>query len=82
MDTKLSEQIQATIDALELAQTQALLVTQTMRKQRLTFGLDYNHADDEIAQLTSKMRFLKQLAERRESAEAAAERTQTPDENT
>ena len=41
MDTKLSEQIQAMIDALELAQTQVVLVTQTMRKQRLTFGLDY-----------------------------------------
>jgi hypothetical protein len=82
MDTKLSEQIQATIDALELAQTQAAHVTLTMRKRRLTFGLDYNHADDEIAQLTSKMRFLKQLAERREPAEAAAERSQTPDENT
>ena len=71
MDTKLSEQIQATIDALALAHTQAVVVTQTMRKQRFTFGLDYNHADDDIAQLTSKMRFLKQLAER----------TQTPDEN-
>lgn len=82
MDRILSEQIQVTIDTLELAHTQAVVVTQTMRKQRLTFGLDYNHADDDIAQLTSKMRFLKQLAERRESAEAVVERSQTPDEST
>lgn len=64
MDTKLSEQIQVTIDALELAHTRAVVVMQTMRKQRVTFSLDYNHADDDIALLTSKMRILKQLAQR------------------
>jgi hypothetical protein len=37
-----------------------------MREQRLSFGLDYNHADHEIAQISSKMRFLKQLVERLE----------------
>jgi hypothetical protein len=74
-----SEQIQATIDALTLAHTQAALVSHTMRKQRASFGLDYSHMDDDIAQVTSKLRYLKRLAERRESAEAATERYMTPD---
>jgi hypothetical protein len=71
MDTTLSEKIQATIDALELAQAQAAHVSQTMRKQRISFGLDYNHVDDDIAHVTSKLRYLKRLAERREQAKAA-----------
>ena len=79
MDSKLSEQIQATIDALTLAQTQAALVSRTLRKQRVSFGLDYNYVDDDIAHVTSKLRYLKRLAERRESAEAVTERSATPD---
>jgi hypothetical protein len=79
VDSKLSEQIQATIDALTLAQTQAALVSRTLRKQRVSFGLDYNYVDDDIAHVTSKLRYLKRLAERRESAEAVTERSATPD---
>jgi hypothetical protein len=40
METKLSEQIQTTMDALALAQTQAALVTKAMSKQHISFGLD------------------------------------------
>ena len=40
METKLSAQIQATLDALALAQTQAALVTKAMSKQHISFGLD------------------------------------------
>jgi hypothetical protein len=79
VDSKLSEQIQATIDALTLAHTQAAFVSRTMSRQRVSFGLDYSHMDDDIAQFTSKLRYLKRLAERRESAEAATERLATPD---
>jgi hypothetical protein len=42
-------------------------------------GLYYSHTDDDIAQLASKLRYLKQLAERRERAEEATERDKPPD---
>ena len=42
MDTKLSEQIQATIDALELTQTQAVLLT--LRTGRGPAGSQATHA--------------------------------------
>jgi ABC-type enterochelin transport system ATPase subunit len=75
MATKLSEQIQATMDALALAQTQAALVALTMRKQSVYFGLDYSHFDDDIGHVTSRLRYAKQLAERRERAEAERDKT-------
>jgi hypothetical protein len=79
METKLSAQIQTTMDALALAQTQATLLTKAMSKQHISFGLDYSHVDDDIAHVTSKLRFLKQLAERRERAEEATTRTDAPE---
>ena len=69
VDAKLSEQIETVIDALTLSQTHAKLVKQTMKKQRVSFGLAYDHADDEINQLIGKLRYTKRLAERREQAE-------------
>jgi len=59
--------------------TQAALVTQAMSKQHISFGLGYSHLDDDIAHVTSKLRFLKQLAERREQAEEATTRTDAPE---
>ena len=44
MDGKLSEQIGAIIGALELAQSKAASVRQAMKKQRISFGLNYDHA--------------------------------------
>jgi hypothetical protein len=79
METTLSEQIQATIDVLTLAQTQAALISPRMRKQHVSFGLDYSHMDDDIAHVTSKLRYLLRLAERREAAEAATERDKPSD---
>jgi hypothetical protein len=66
MDPKLSEEIQAALDALALAQNNAAHVTRTLRKQRLYFGLEYSHFDDDIAQLLNKLRYMTFLAERRE----------------
>jgi hypothetical protein len=68
MDVKLSEQIEAVIDALTLSQKHANVVKHTMRKQRVSFGLAYDNADDDIAQLIRKLRYTKRLAERREEA--------------
>jgi len=68
MDAKLSEQIEAVIDALTLSHTHANVVKQAMRRQRISFGLAYDNADDDIAQLIGKLRYTKRLAERREQA--------------
>ena len=75
MNTNLSEEIETVIDALMLSQTYATLVKQTMKKQRVSFGLAYDHPDDEIAQLIGKLRYTKRLAERREQAEEQSHST-------
>ena len=66
MDTMLSAQIQAALDALAFAQTEAERVTQTMRMQGVYFGLSLSHVDQEVAQLIAKLRYLKELAKRKE----------------
>jgi hypothetical protein len=78
VDRKLSEQIEAVIDALTLSHTQAKHVAQTMKKLRISFGLTFDHPDDEITQLIGRLRYMKLLAERRERAEAAAENDKPP----
>lgn len=70
MNTTLSEQIEAVIDSLTLAHTQAVHVKQAMKKRRISFGLSYDHSDDDIAQMIGKLRYIKLMAVRREAAEA------------
>jgi hypothetical protein len=79
MDEKLSEQIEAVIDALTLSHTRAEIVMRTMRKQRVHFGLEYDHPDSDIKQQINKLRYMQRVAQRRESADAATVRNQTPD---
>ena len=69
MDAKLSEQIEAVIDALTLSHMEATGVRQTMKKQRISFGLSFDHADGDIAQIIGKLRYMKRPAERREQVE-------------
>jgi len=66
VDAKLSEEIEAVIDALNVPHTLAKHVTQSMRQQRISFGLLYSFPDDDIGQLIDKLRYIKFLAERRE----------------
>jgi TorA maturation chaperone TorD len=66
MEKTLAEQIQEVIDSLQLAGSQAAKVKQTMREQHLSFGLEYNQLDDDIAQIMNRLRYLKRLAERRQ----------------
>ena len=68
MEAKLSEQIEAVIDALTLAHTQAKHVTQTMRKLGVQFGRASGEEDQDIMQLISRLRYMKRLAERREQS--------------
>jgi hypothetical protein len=62
----LAEQIQEVIESLQLAASQAAQMKQTMRAKHLSFGLEYNHLDDDIAQIINRLRYLKPLAERRQ----------------
>jgi hypothetical protein len=66
----LSEQIQAALDALAFAQTEAECVTQAMKKQGVYYGLSLSHVDHDVAQLIAKLRYLKVLVERRELAQS------------
>ena len=67
MEKTLGEQIHEVIETLLLAEFQAERVKKTMREKRLSFSLDLNHLDDDIMQIINKLRYMKQLAERRES---------------
>ena len=74
MDEKLSEQLEAVIDALTLSHTQAEVAMRTMRKQHVHFGLEYDHPDNDIKQLIGRLRYMQRIAQRREAADAATER--------
>jgi hypothetical protein len=79
MDEKLSDQIEAIIDALTLSHTRAEIAMRTMRKQRVHFGLEYDHPDSDIKQQIGRLRYMQRLAERREAAQAATERDKPPE---
>lgn len=64
----LSEQIGEVIESLLLAEFKAQRMLRTAKDKHLSFGLEYNHVDDDIKQLISRMRYMKSLAERRESS--------------
>jgi hypothetical protein len=68
MDKALSEQIGEVIESLLLAEFKAQRMLRTAKDKHLSFGLEYNHVDDDIKQIISRMRYMKTLAERRESA--------------
>jgi len=63
MEKALADQLQDVIDALLVAEAKARRAAQTIRAQRLYFGLGLNHPDVEITRLISTMRYTKLLAE-------------------
>jgi hypothetical protein len=67
MDKELSEYIGEVIESLLLAEFKAQRMLRTAKDQRISFGLEYNHVDDDIKQIISRMRYMKKLAERREA---------------
>jgi hypothetical protein len=67
MAKELADQLQDVIDALLVAEAKAKVAAQTIREQRLYFGLGLNHPDDEITRFISNLRYTKLLAERRAS---------------
>ena len=77
MDTTLSEQVQTTLEVLEMARTAARQVAKTMKKQRVSFGHDYGHMEDDIAHIIGKIRYINLMAERKEQIEEAAMNDET-----
>ena len=65
-----------------MAQTKSKQVSQTMGKQRVSFGLDYSHMEDEIAHITGKMRYLLRLAQRKERIDAQTANKPATDDGT
>jgi hypothetical protein len=61
---------------LRMAETQAQDIKQAMREQRVSFGLAFNHFDDDIAQLLKRLQYMTLLAQRLDASRAG--RTQPP----
>ncbi|HEY1389914.1 MAG TPA: hypothetical protein VGF38_15355 [Ktedonobacterales bacterium] len=62
MEKTLVDAVHEAIEALQLAASQAAKVKQTMRKQRLSFGLEFNQIDDDIAQIIRRLQYMERLA--------------------
>ena len=71
MDKDVTWQITGVIDTLRRAEAQARLMLQAAREQRLSFGLSYNHIDDDIAQTLGRLRYMLQVAERAKDRQPA-----------
>jgi signal recognition particle GTPase len=67
MDKSLAEQIHDVIESLLVAEYKAQRMLRTAKEKRISFGLTYNHTDDDINQLIARLRHMQSLAERRES---------------
>lgn len=65
MEKTLVDEVQEVIEVLHMAASQAAKVKKLIREQHLSFGLDLNHMDDDIAQIFQKVQYMKLLAERR-----------------
>jgi hypothetical protein len=75
MDTlkkDLTQQIQDTIASLQRAERQAQRLLQTARACHHSFGLDYNHLDDDIAHLLGRLRYMRLMSTRWEEQETRA----------
>lgn len=69
MEPDLTARIRELITLFQQAQTQAAETLQAARTHGLSFGLDYNHLDDDIAQLVGRLRYMELIALRRQSAQ-------------
>jgi len=64
MDKDVTQQISALMALLRRAETQAKTLLQTARASELSFGLDYNYVDDDIARLLGRLRYMQLIATR------------------
>ena len=71
MEKSLAEQIGDVIESLLLAEFHAKRMLKTAKEKRISFGLTYNYVDEDIKQMIGRLRHMKLMAERRESATEA-----------
>jgi hypothetical protein len=64
MDKDVTQQIAALMASLGRAETQSKTLLHTARASGLSFGLDYNYVDDDIAQLLGRLRYMRLIATR------------------
>jgi hypothetical protein len=64
MEPDLVERIGVLTATLKQAEAQAKELFVAARAQRLSFGLDYNHLDVDIARLIGRLRYMDLIAQR------------------
>ena len=64
MEGDLTGQIRALMATFQQAGAQAKELIEAARAQGLSFGLDYNHLDDDIAHLLGRLRYMELMAQR------------------
>jgi hypothetical protein len=64
MDKDVTHQISALMASLRRAETQATMLLHTTREAGLSFGLDDNHLDDDIARILGRVRYMQLIATR------------------
>jgi len=65
VNTLLAEQIQAVLDTLAVAESQAATLQATMHLNDILFGLEYSDIKGDLTRFTWKLRHMKRLAEHR-----------------
>jgi hypothetical protein len=69
MEGDLTGKIHGLLEAFQQAETQAKELLETARAQGLSFGLDYNHLDADIAHLLGRLRYMERIAQRHYAAQ-------------
>jgi hypothetical protein len=69
VESDLTAQIHELISIFQQAQNKATEMLQAARTQGISFGLDYNHVDGDIAQLVGRLRYMELIAQRRQSTQ-------------
>ena len=66
----------AVIASLPRVETQAKTLLQTARASGLSFGLDYNYVDDDLARLLGRLRYMRLIATRWAAQQEMSQRGQ------
>jgi hypothetical protein len=69
MESDLAAQIRTLMTTFHQAETQAKELLQAARAQGLSFGLDYNHIDADIAHLLGRLRYMELVAQQRQATQ-------------
>jgi hypothetical protein len=62
MDKDVTRHVSRVIASLQRAEAQAKTLLQTAREQGLSFGLDYNYVDEDIARVIGRVHYMQLIA--------------------